>query len=62
MNEYIARGVCQKCGVNEVIAHSGYKHVCQRCNAHLFRKISEEQKENYMSTGRINGYAQKNAK
>jgi ribosomal protein S27AE len=55
MNEYIARGVCQKCGANEVIAHSGYKHVCQRCNEKLFKKIGTEQKKNYMRTGRING-------
>ena len=50
---YIARGVCQKCGAKEVIAHSGYKHLCQRCAGNLFEKISEEQKENWMSTGRV---------
>ena len=60
MNEYIARGVCQKCGAKEVISHSGYKHMCQRCNEKLFKKISAEQKKNYLSTGWING--QKNAK
>jgi endonuclease IV len=52
---YLAKGQCQKCGAKEVIAHSGYKHLCQRCNEKLFREISVEQKKNYMKTGRING-------
>ncbi len=55
MIEYIARGQCQKCGVKEVIAHSGFKHLCQRCADGLFKKISTEQKKNYLRTGRING-------
>ena len=60
MKTYLAKGKCQKCGAEEVIAHSGYKHLCQRCNSKLYRAISEEQKENYMRTGRVNG--QNNAK
>jgi endonuclease IV len=55
MIEYIARGQCQKCGAKEVIAHSGFKHLCQRCADGLFKKISKEQKKNYLRTGRING-------
>ena len=54
MNEYIAKGVCQKCGAKEVISHSGYKHLCQRCSEKLFKRIGEEQKENYLRTGRVN--------
>jgi ribosomal protein S27AE len=52
-NRYLAKGLCQKCGAKEVIAHDGYKHLCQRCNVHLFMKISEEQKTNYMQTGHV---------
>jgi len=50
---YLAKGQCQKCGAREVIAHSGYKHLCQRCHSNLFEKISENQKENWMKTGRV---------
>ena len=52
---YLAKGQCQKCGAKEVIAHDGYKHLCQRCAAALFMKISTEQKKNYLRTGRIGG-------
>ena len=55
MNKYISRGVCQKCGAKEVIAHAGYKHLCQRCDPRLWKKISAEQKANWFRTGRING-------
>jgi ribosomal protein S27AE len=50
---YLARGICQKCRAKEVIAHSGYKHLCGRCANKLFVEISESQKKNWMKTGRV---------
>ncbi len=50
---YLARGVCQKCRAKEVIAHSGYKHLCGRCARNLFVEISENQKKTWMKTGRV---------
>ena len=51
--KYLAKGVCQKCGANEVIAHSGWKHLCRRCDEKLWDEISSAQKESYMTTGRV---------
>ena len=53
MNKYLAKGECQKCGAKEVIAHSGYKHLCQRCDRKLWSAISLAQKEAYMKSGRV---------
>lgn len=61
MKMYLAKGRCQKCGAREVIAHSGYKHMCHRCNSKLYDDISELQKENYMRTGRVNGQKSANS-
>ncbi len=63
MNKYLAKGKCQKCGANEVIAHSGYKHLCQRCDQRLWNNISTAQKDSYMSSGRVHlNKRQNNAK
>ena len=56
MSKYLAKGLCQKCGAKEVIAHSGYKHLCQRCDGRLWSTISEAQKDRYMRTGRVNEF------
>jgi ribosomal protein S27AE len=61
---YLAKGQCQKCSTQGVIAHSGYKHLCGRCNKHLWIQVSEAQKENWLKTGTVaeRDKVQKNAK
>ncbi len=54
IKQYLAKGVCQKCRANEVIAHSGWKHLCQRCDNKLWVEISTAQKDSYMRTGNAN--------
>ncbi len=53
MRSWISRGQCQKCRAREVIAHSGRKHLCSRCDPELFEKISAEQKKRFLATGSV---------
>lgn len=55
MRKFLGRGQCQKCGAKEVIAHSGHRHVCVRCDSDLYFEISKIQKQNYMSYGSVHG-------
>ncbi len=64
MRKFLKKGVCSRCGAHEVIAYSGYKSSCSRCNEKLWREVSDYQKSNYMAHGSVYGEKKftKNAK
>lgn len=55
MRMFLKKGVCPKCGAHEVIAHSGYKSSCSRCNEKLWDTVARQQKTNYMKYGNVYG-------
>jgi len=60
---YLANGQCQRCGAKEVIAHSGNRHLCSRCDKRLWEEASNIQKENWLKSGQVSEKnVQKNAK
>ena len=55
MRKFLGRGQCQKCGAKEVIAHSGNRRRCSRCDERMWHEISDLQKSNYMVHGSVHG-------
>ncbi len=53
MRGWISKGQCQMCPAPVVIAHSGYKDLCGRCDPDLFEKISAEQKKRFLASGSV---------
>ncbi|MEE3233426.1 MAG: hypothetical protein VX294_04610 [Candidatus Latescibacterota bacterium] len=58
MRKFLGRGECQSCGANEVIAHSGYRRRCARCDSKMWNEITKLQKSNYMTFGSVHGERQ----
>jgi len=54
-NGYVRLGQCQRCQSREIISHSGYKHLCSRCDPALWTTITKEQKSRYMNDGSVHG-------
>jgi hypothetical protein len=52
---FLGMGVCDRCGANEIIAYSGHRRQCSRCNHRVFADISAAHKDNYMTYGSVHG-------
>lgn len=55
MRMFLGKGVCDRCGANEVIAYMGRRRQCSRCNMQGYADICAMHKENYMTHGSVHG-------
>ena len=55
MRTFLKKGVCPKCNADEVIAYSGHRGSCSRCDEKLWRRVARQQKTNYMKYGSVYG-------
>ena len=52
--EFLRRGTCSECNQrNTVVAFIGRAGVCSRCDESRFKRISEQQKDNWLRTGKV---------
>ncbi len=52
--EFLRRGTCLVCRQrNTVIAYINREGICSRCDEMRFEKICEQQKDNWLRTGKV---------